>query len=344
LRSATACTSSTAAVDDLAAGVRAIAGEADLEVRGGRGGFPESVYATLARVPGVAVSSPMLELEAGLAPGEDGSAGTLRVIGLDPLRASLLQPQLFAAQPQQIAELLRPDTVLLTHDAARALRLGKGGRLQLVVGLHRDFDGGTLPPTARTARRRSPTSPPRSGAWAAGEPNRVGIRRAGRGPREGARRSRHCSRRARVSPVETARRGAACRAPTGSIQRAALVACSGGFLVFSAQALEVARRRGEHALLRVLGLERAGLARLVLVEAAALGAAGAALGLLLGYAVAILALRASGGDLGAGMFRGLAPQVAFAPGAALAYLPPGSRWWARCCRRWTRRAQRPRRR
>ncbi len=104
----------------------------------------------------------------------------------------------------------------------------------------------------------------------------------------------------------------------------ALVALfTGGFLVFSAQALEVARRRGEHALLRVLGLERAGLARLVLAEAAAVGAAGAALGLALGYAFAILAVRASGGDLGAGMFRGLAPQVAFAPGAALAYLAAG---------------------
>ena len=31
---------------------------------------------------------------------------------------------------------------------------------------------------------------------------------------------------------------------------------TGGFLVFSAQALEAARRRGEHALLRVLGLTR----------------------------------------------------------------------------------------
>ena len=124
-----------AAVEDLAAGVRAIAGDADLEVRGGRGGFAESVYVALARLPGVALSSPVLELEAGLAANEDGSAGTLRIIGLDPLRASLLQPQLFAGQAQLMAELLRPDTVLLSSDAARSLRLGKGGKLQIVVGL-----------------------------------------------------------------------------------------------------------------------------------------------------------------------------------------------------------------
>src|SRR5256885_2174519 len=77
---------------------------------------------------------------------------------------------------------------------------------------------------------------------------------------------------------------------------------TGGFLVFSAQALETARRRGEHALLRVLGLPRRGGGRLVLLGAAALGALGAVLGLLLGYVLAVVAVRAWGGDLGAGAF------------------------------------------
>src|SRR2546428_12230085 len=56
-----------AAVDELAAAVRGLAGEADLEVRGGRGGFPESLYPAIARLPGVASGSPRLELDAGLA-------------------------------------------------------------------------------------------------------------------------------------------------------------------------------------------------------------------------------------------------------------------------------------
>jgi putative ABC transport system permease protein len=104
----------------------------------------------------------------------------------------------------------------------------------------------------------------------------------------------------------------------------ALVALfTGGFLVFSAQALEVARRRGEHALLRVLGLERGTLARLVLAEAGLVGALGAALGLALGYAFAVAAVRASGGDLGAGMFRGLHPEIGFPPWAALGYALAG---------------------
>jgi putative ABC transport system permease protein len=98
---------------------------------------------------------------------------------------------------------------------------------------------------------------------------------------------------------------------------------TGGFLVFSAQALEVARRRGEHALLRVLGLTRAGLARLVLLEAAALGAAGALAGLVLGYALAVAAVRGAGADLGAGMFRGVFPELQFSPLPALFYLVAG---------------------
>src|SRR5262249_2412594 len=88
---------------------------------------------------------------------------------------------------------------------------------------------------------------------------------------------------------------------------------TGGFLVFSAQALEVARRRREHALLRVLGLERAGVARLVLAEAGAIGALGALLGIALGYALAAAAVRFAGADLGAGFFRGVVPELTLAP-------------------------------
>jgi putative ABC transport system permease protein len=321
-----------AAVQDLAAGVRTIAGDADLEVRGGRGGFAESVYAALAKLPGIALSSPALELEAGLVAQADGSAGTLRVIGLDPLRASLLQPQLFAAQPQQIAELLRPDTLLLSAAAAQALRLGKGGRVQLLVGLAPvELEvAGTLPPSSlhgMAALADLATAQWRLGRL--GQLNRIGIRLAPGAEREAMRKeiAALLPPGVHVSPVETVERSAAAlsRAYRVNLNVLALVALfTGGFLVFSAQALEVARRRGEHALLRVLGLERAGLARLVLAEAAAIGAIGALLGLALGYAFAVLAVRFSGGDLGAGLFRGLAPQVSFAPGAALAYFAAGS--------------------
>jgi putative ABC transport system permease protein len=315
-----------AAVEDLAAGVRAVAGDADLEVRGGRSGFAEDLYAAVARLPGVAATSPMLELEAGLAEG-----GVLRVIGLDPLRAAQLHPQMFAHQPPLMLELLRPDTVLLSAGAAEALRLGKGTTLSLVAGLDTvDLEvAGTLSPGnphGVAALTDVSTAQWRFGRL--GVLNRIGIRLA-----PGARIDEVRARVAAllpagvyVTPVETAEASGAAlsRAYRVNLNVLALVALfTGAFLVFSAQALEVARRRGEHALLRVLGLERAGLARLVLAEAAMVGTAGALLGVALGYLFALAAVRASGGDLGAGMFRGLAPQVSFAPGAALAYLAAG---------------------
>src|SRR5512134_344509 len=165
-----------AAIEDLAAGVRAISGEADLEVRGGRGGFAESVFATVAKLPGIVATSPALELEAGLAAG-----GALRVIGIDPLRAAQLQPQLFAHQPQLMLELLRPDTVLLSAGAAESLRLGKGAKLTLLVGLSVvELEvAGTLPPGnphGVAALTDISTAQWRLGRL--GELNRIGLRLA----------------------------------------------------------------------------------------------------------------------------------------------------------------------
>src|SRR5438045_8697957 len=75
-----------AAVNDVAAVVRSLAGEADLEVRGGRSGFSESLYPRVARLPGIAIASPVLELAAGVA----GSGRPIRAIGRDLLRAAWL--------------------------------------------------------------------------------------------------------------------------------------------------------------------------------------------------------------------------------------------------------------
>src|SRR2546421_2091769 len=79
-----------AAVEDVAAAVRSVAGEADIEVRGGRAGFSESLYPAIAKLPGVSLVSPVLELDVGVA----GTERTLGVIGLDLLRAAVLQPAL----------------------------------------------------------------------------------------------------------------------------------------------------------------------------------------------------------------------------------------------------------
>ena len=304
-----------AAVNELAAGVRTLAGEADLEVRGGRGGFPEALYAQLARLPGVAVASPVLEVEAGVA----GAERTIRLIGIDSLRAGLIQPLLFADAPQRRLELLQPDAVFLSSNAFEILEKKKGDELQIISGLKTVplRIAGVLP--AASLRGVAALTDIATAQWRLGrlgELNRIDLRLA-----PGADRDAMRGKIAALLPpgvfVSTldavAESGAnLSRAYRVNLNVLALVALfTGGFLVFSAQALEVARRRQEHALLRVLGLERRGVARLVLIEAAMLGVLGSLLGIALGYGLACAAARVGGADLGAGFFRGVLPQIEF---------------------------------
>jgi putative ABC transport system permease protein len=313
-----------AAVDEVSAAVRSIAGEADLEVRGGRAGFPEALYAQLARLPGVEMVSPALELDVGIA----GTERTLHIVGVDILRAARLQPQLVMEERYQ---LLAPDRVFLSAAAADALRLAKGDRLRLAVG-QREVAlqvVGVLP--ASSLRGQAALTDIATAQWRfarLGELNRLDVRLSA-----GASRAKVSDEVQRllpsgvhVSPVQALEEASAypSRSYRVNLNVLAMVALfTGGFLVFSAQALEIARRRGEHALLRVLGLERRGVLRLVLLEAAVLGAVGSLAGLGLGVALANAALRASGGDLGAGMFHGV-PRLEISIVGALAYFFAGT--------------------
>jgi putative ABC transport system permease protein len=297
-----------AAVEDLAASVRAVAGEADLQVRGGRSGFSETLYPQIARLPGVAWVNPALELEAGIA----GTERTIRVIGVDVLR-------------QGRPELLAPDKVLLSPLAAgeirqQPLRIVVGSRIvELEVAGVGELKGFAALTDIATAQWR---------LGRLGELNRLDVHLARGASRELVLTSIKDLLPAgvHVAALETLEQasGYPSRAYRVNLNVLAMVALfTGGFLVFSAQALETARRRGEHALLRVLGLTAPGLARLCLAEAALLGALGGLLGVALGYGLALLAVRYAGADLGAGQFRAMVPHLAFHPISAFFYLVAG---------------------
>src|SRR3954467_963202 len=228
-----------AAVADVAAAVRAVAGEADLEVRGGRTGFPDALYPSVARVAGVRTVSPVLELDVGLAGTED----TLRVVGLDILRAALLQPALAV---EERFELLAPDKALLSAAAASALGLGKGERLRLIVGQHVvEFTvAGVLPGAA--LRGHAALVDIAAAQWRferLGQLNRLDVRLA-----QGAQRAAVLGRIQALLPpgthaaaLEALEQASAypSRAYRVNLNVLAMVALfTGGFLVFSAQALE----------------------------------------------------------------------------------------------------------
>ena len=299
------------AVAEMAQGVRMLSGEADLEVRGPRMGFDESIYPRIARMPEVAVASPIVEVDAKLADREE----PLRILGIDVFRAALIQPALVPAAAERL-DTLAPDRIFPSNAAARWLGVARGDVVRVQVGLAEvaltvagELAGGG-------AERFAVVDI--AGAQAAfgrlGRLSRIDVRL-----RPGVDAAALRERLARelppgvavTSPQATLDANASLtRSYRTNLDVLALVALfTGGLLVFSTQAHAVVLRRAQFALLRVLGLTRARLVALVVGEGALVGAAGSLAGLAAGFALAALALASFGADLGSGYFRGVAPAV-----------------------------------
>ncbi len=314
------------ALAEFSQAVRALAGEADLEIRGPRAGFDEQLYPRLARLPQVAAASPVLEVETQL-PGRQES---LRVLGVDAFRAAEVQPALIGNASADRLDLLRPDALFLSPAAADSLGVGVGDRLAVQVGL------GTV--SLRVAGLLRGAGRERLGVMdiAAAQ---LALGRIGRISRLDLRLrpgtdadALQVRLQSELPPglvverpqSELQRNASLSRAYRVNLNVLALVALfTGGFLVFSAQALSVVRRRAQLALLRVLGVTRGGLVRLLLAEGVLIGAAGAAIGLAAGYLLAAAVLARFGADLGAGQFRGLHPDLHAEPWASALFFALG---------------------
>ncbi len=323
-----------AALNEFSTAISSLSGQADIQVSGTEATFDESIYPLLARLPEVAVASPVLEFDASL----PGARQALKVIGLDVFRAGFFTPDLIGAPEEDLQyDTLADDAIFLSPAAMSWLQARPGGELRLQAGSKVAVlrAAGSLQ-RARVGQRFA-VMDIAAAQWQfqrLGKLSRVDLKlRDGvdRGAFERAlagRLERDYPGRFRVGQPNDAgqesRNANLSRAYRVNLSVLALVALfTGAFLVFSSQALSVLRRRSEFALLRVLGLERRQLIRQVLLEGALLGTIGAALGVAGGYALAAAVLRLFGGDLGAGYFAGVQPTVQWAPGAALAYFALG---------------------
>ena len=299
------------AVDELTQGVRTIAGDADLSVRGPRSGFDEALFPRLAGDPDVAVASPVVEVDALVADRKE----TLRVLGLDLLRAATIQPALFPAAADGV-DTLRSDTIFLSQAAARWVGRNTGETVAVQVGLA-DVPlrvAGTLAGAGQQRLAVMDIAGAQAAFGRVGRLSRIDLRL-----RPGVAVEAFRQRIATGLPAGvTIERPAAALAASESVSRSyrvnlnvlALVALfTGGLLVFSTQALAVVRRRAQFALLRVLGVTRRRLTALVALETALIGVAGGALGVAAGWGIARAAMRFAGGDLGAGFFRGVEPSI-----------------------------------
>jgi putative ABC transport system permease protein len=319
-----------AAFNEFSAAIQSLAGQADLQVAGREALFDENVYPRLAAREGVAVASPVLEVDAALA----GKPGSLKIVGLDALRAGMVSPDL-AGVPEQgrASDVLADDAVFLSPAAQAWLGLRSGATLMLRAGT-RDLPLRVAGPILR-ARSGQRLAVMDIGAlqWRferLGKLSRVdlklrdGVDRAAFQRTLAAELERDYPGRYTVAAPNDAnqesRNNNLSRAYRVNLTVLALVALfTGAFLVFSTQALSVLRRRSQFALLRVLGLPRRLLLRQVLVEGASLGVIGALAGIAAGYGLAAAALAFFGGDLGAGYFPGVKPTVVFTPVAAFVF-------------------------
>jgi len=301
-----------AAINEFGAAVQTLSGEADLAVRGPRAGFDEAVFPRLAASAGVAVASPVLEVDAKL----PGRREPLQILGLDIFRAARIQPFLAAGAGADRVDFLRPDRIFLSAAAAEWLGLKKDDPLAVQVGL-RVLSlrvAGVIGETRRQRFAVIDLGAAQALFGRAGFLSRIDLRlRPGVDPRRFAERLQADLPAGTVverPEADVERSGAPSRAYRVNLNVLALVALfTGGLLVFSAQALAVVRRRAQLALLRVLGVTRRGLVAMLLAEALAVGALGGLAGIALGYAGAGAVLRHFGAELGGGYFRGLAPQI-----------------------------------
>ena len=303
------------AQNELALGVRTLSGDADLQVRGPRSGFDESLYPELSRLPEVAVASPVVEIDAKLADRED----VLKIVGIDTFRAAEIQPGLIPETGDRL-DLFRPGLLFLSPAAAHWLALAAGGALSFQVAL-RDATltvAGLAPAGEQQRFAVMDIAGAQSNFDRLGLITRVDLRLKP-GVDLAAFRD---SLQQRLPAGIAVERPEASLAASASVSRSyrvnlnvlALVALfTGGLLVFSTQALAVVRRRAQFALLRVLGVTRRRLVASLLAEGALIGAAGGALGLGAGYVLAEAAVRLIGPDLGSGYFRGVAPTLVPAP-------------------------------
>ncbi|WP_288253889.1 ABC transporter permease [uncultured Hydrogenophaga sp.] len=302
--------------------VSAVNGQPDIELRARQGTLDDGLLERVAAQPGVAAASPVLELPAQLV-GASGERLPARLIGVDALSVRRVAPALMPLTNEQgrRLDLFAPDAVFLNASARLAvgdaptarLRLGAAERALRVAG-HVNAPGAPVLVMDVAAAQAL--------AGRVGALSRIDLRLA-----PGASADQVLAA-LDLPPGTLAQRPEQAGERVSNLSRAyrvnltvlALVALfTGAFLVFSVLSLSVTRRQGPLALLGVLGLSAHERLRLVLAESALLGLVGSAIGVALGSAVAAVALRQLGGDLGGGYFTGVSPTLHWSPLAALLY-------------------------
>jgi putative ABC transport system permease protein len=290
-----------AATTEMTQATRSLFGQADWVVQGTSQGFDESLYPAIARIPGVAVASPVVEVRVRVL----GHSKPLLVLGVDVLRAGQLQPAAPKAQGGRDGlSFFDAQNLLLNESAAKTLGLKIGDTLTAQVGLQ---------PVAFTVAGILPGNlygqdvgllDIAAAQWRLeklGKLTRIDIRLASGADTQAIAKAikQLIPEDAKLTtPTEEAQQSVQLsRAFRVNITALALVALfTGAFLVYSTQTLAIIRRRREFALLHALGVTAREQMASVIMTGALLGAIGAIAGVALGVLLAKIGLQTMSGS------------------------------------------------
>ena len=120
-----------AALSEFGRGMRSLAGQADLQVAGPKGGFDEALYTILAARPEVAEASPLVELDLKLV----GRDETLHLLGVDIFALARVAPRLLPRPRDESARfaVLEDHALFISHAAADALGATPGKSLRVLA-------------------------------------------------------------------------------------------------------------------------------------------------------------------------------------------------------------------
>jgi putative ABC transport system permease protein len=308
--------------------VATVNGQPDLSLRARQGTLDDRWIERAQASPGVDLASPVIDSTVGW-DADGATRHTLRLLGVDALSVAAVAPdvlpRVFAGEPtgnRARLDFLAADAVF-ANPAALAL-LGDVRSLRLRTPNGREHTvrlAGTVGAAGAPLLVMDVAAAQDLLGWA-GQISRLDLRLAAGASDADVLGALQLPPQLLALPPETSgqRASSLSRAYRVNLTVLALVALfTGGFLVFSVLSLSVARRQPQFALLGVLGLDAAARRRLVLTESALLGVVGALLGVALGSALAALALRLLGGDLGGGYFSGVSPSLRFSWLAALTF-------------------------
>ncbi len=284
--------------------IEKLAGKATLQITGGESGFPEAVWETVKDTPGVRVAQPVIEVIGNTAFADQSS---LMIVGVDMLGDRELREYEFDETTTEIADplvaLAQPDSILISRTFADKHNLKDGDKLPLFTSQGR-----------KEFTVRGIFKPQGMGEVFDGQIAVMDVFNAqfvfGRGknidridlmnePEVDVLALRQKLRERLPAGVEIDRpasRGTGIEKAISAMSIGATIASFiallvGVFIIFNTFSISVNQRWKEIGVLRALGVERGNVQRMFLGEAVLMGVIGSALGIFLGYFLAIGAER-----------------------------------------------------